>query len=173
MRTAAPSGRRIRALKEATGDVIVVATVPTFKPYGTIDEYAVKMFENGGRGIGDKGKDNGLLVVVAVEDRKVRIEVGYDLEGLIPDGYAGETIRDAIGPAFRRGEYGAGLLAGVTRLINRIGEARGVAIPDGPSSAPLEVRRRSSPWPLIFLIASCDHFTRGNAVAGALLGPRA
>ena len=47
------------------------------------------MFENGGRGIGDKGKDNGLLIVVAEDDRKVRIEVGYDLEGFIPDGYAG------------------------------------------------------------------------------------
>ena len=43
---------------------------PTFQPYGDIDEYAVKMFENGGRGIGEKGKDNGLLIVVAVDDRK-------------------------------------------------------------------------------------------------------
>ena len=59
------------------------------------------MFENGGRGIGDKGKDNGLLLLVAVDDRKVKFEIGYDLEGIIPDGYAGETIREAIAPAFR------------------------------------------------------------------------
>ena len=53
----------IRSLQQASGDVVVVATVPTFKPYGDIREYAVKMFENGGRGIGQKGKDNGLLVL--------------------------------------------------------------------------------------------------------------
>src|SRR5262245_27655181 len=52
--------RRIRALQAASGDVLVVATVPTFQPYAGIEEYAVKMFENGGRGIGQKGKDNGL-----------------------------------------------------------------------------------------------------------------
>ena len=51
------------------------------------------MFENRGRGIGQKGKDNGLLVVVAVKDREVRIEVGYDLEQFITDGFAGEVSR--------------------------------------------------------------------------------
>src|SRR4029079_298814 len=120
--------RRIRALKQATGDELVVATVPTYQPYGSIEEYAVKMFENGGRGIGEKGKDNGLLIVVARDDRKVRIEVGYDLEGLIPEGYPGKTIREAINPAFRAGNYGAGLLDATTRIINHIAEQRNVTL---------------------------------------------
>jgi uncharacterized protein len=158
--------RRIRALKEATGDVLVVATVRTFQPYGTIEEYAVKMFENGGRGVGDKGKDNGMLVVVAVDDRKVRIEVGYDLEGIIPDGYAGQTIREAITPAFRRGAYGEGLLAAATRLINRIGEARGVAIPNVPvERAPSTASGRGGrfPWSLIFwIVVMLIISSRGN-----------
>ena len=86
--------------------------MPTFQPYGDIEEYAVKMFENGGRGIGEKGKDNGLLIVVAVEDRKVGIEVGYGLEG-----FDHRRLRRADDPrgdpaAFRAGQYGAGLLAG-------------------------------------------------------------
>jgi len=51
--------RVIRALKAATGDVLVVATVPTVAPYADIREYALKLFENHGRGVGDKGKDNG------------------------------------------------------------------------------------------------------------------
>src|SRR5882762_502188 len=88
--------RRIRALHAASGDAVVVATVKTFKPYADIEEYAVMMFENGGRGIGAKGKDNGLLIVVAVDDRRVKIEVGYDLEQFITDGFAGETIRDVM-----------------------------------------------------------------------------
>jgi uncharacterized protein len=118
----------IRSLQQATGDVVVVATVPTFLPYGDIREYAVRMFENHGRGIGQKGKDNGLLILVAVEDRKVWIEVGYDLEQFITDGYAGETSRQYMAPEFRRNNYGAGLLAGTSRIIARIAEGRGVTL---------------------------------------------
>src|SRR4051812_20288227 len=81
--SAAAIDRQIRALNAASGDVVVVATIDTFAPYGDLREYAVKMFENGGRGIGAKGKDNGLLVVVAVKDRRVWTEVGYDLEQFV------------------------------------------------------------------------------------------
>ena len=156
--------QRIRALRSATGDVIVIATVPTYQPYGSIEEYAVKMFENGGRGIGDKGKDNGLLIVVAVQDRQVKIEVGYDLEGIIPDGFAGQTIREAIGPAFRQGQYGPGLVDATTRLINRIGEKRGVTIPDVPADRDTTVSRtRHFPFGVIFwIIVAIIIFSRGN-----------
>jgi len=139
--------RRIRALRDTTGDTIVIATVPTFKPYGSIDEYAVKMFENGGRGIGDKGKDNGILIVVAVEDRALRIEVGYGLEGIVPDGFAGE-VRDIIRPKFREGRYGEGLLAGTTALINRIAEGRGVVVPDVPVEPTRRASRSSGRFPI-------------------------
>jgi uncharacterized protein len=144
--------RRIRALLSASGDVVVVATVPTYQPYGDIAEYAVEMFENGGRGIGAKGKDNGLLIVVAVDDRKIKIEVGYDLEQFVTDGFAGDTIREAITPQFRSGNYGGGLLAGTTRIINRIAEQRGVTLQDVPQET---TPRRSTgfgfPWWLILI----------------------
>jgi len=156
--------RRIRALKQATGDVLVVATVPTYQPYGSIEEYAVKMFENGGRGIGEKGKDNGLLMLVAVQDRKVKIEVGYDLEGIIPDGFAGQTIREAITPAFREQRYGRGLLDGATRMINRIAEQRNVTIPDVPVTAtrPVPTIRRL-PWStIIWVVFIILILSRGN-----------
>ena len=140
--------RRIRALEQATGDVVAVATVPTFKPYGTIDEYALKMFENGGRGIGRKGKDNGALIVVAVDDRRVRVEVGYDLEEFVTDGFAGDTIRQVIAPEFRSGNYGRGLLAGTTRIINRVAERRGVTLQDVPQPRqPVQApSTRFPPW---------------------------
>jgi uncharacterized protein len=118
----------IRSLQQASGDVVVVATVDTYAPFADIREFAVKLFENHGRGIGQKGKDNGLLVVLAVKDRQVRVEVGYDLEQFITDGYAGETSRQYMVPEFRRGNYGAGLLAGVSRLIGRIADARNVTL---------------------------------------------
>jgi uncharacterized protein len=157
--------RRIRALRAATGDVVVIATVPTYQPYGDINEYAVKMFENGGRGIGDKGKDNGLLIVIAVNDRKVKIEVGYDLEQFVPDGFAGETIREAIGPAFRAGKYGAGLLAATTRIINRIADGRGVRIPDVPAERARPAPTHSQHFPfsvLLWIVFIVALLSRGN-----------
>lgn len=132
--------RVIRSLHAATGDAIVVATVRSVAPYGDIREYAVRLFENAGRGIGEKGKDNGLLVLLATEDRRVWIEVGYGLEPFITDGFAGETSRQYMVPAFRRGEYGAGLLAGVERLAGRIADARGVTI---ENVRPVRAQRRA------------------------------
>lgn len=129
--SAAEMDRRIRALQRATGDAIVVVSIESFAPYADIDEYAVKLYENHGRGIGEKGKDNGALIVVAIKDRKVRVEVGYGLEEFITDGFAGQT-RDLMTDYFRRGEYGPGLLAGVTRLINRVAERRGVTLQEVP-----------------------------------------
>jgi uncharacterized protein len=132
--------RRILELKHASGDVVVVATIDTFQPYADAAEYAVKMFENLGRGIGDKGKDNGLLVLLAVKDRRVQVEVGYDLEQFVTDGYAGEVSRNDMAPYFARGEYGPGLQAGVTRIIGRIAQGRGVTL----SSVPMPEPQRGS-----------------------------
>jgi uncharacterized protein len=159
--------RRIRSLKQTTGDVVVVATVPTYQPYADIDEYAVKMFENGGRGIGDRGRDNGLLIVVAVQDRKVRIEVGYDLEGAITDGFAGETIREFIAPQFRSGNYGRGLVAGTTRIINRIAAYRGVTLQDVPPVSTRTEREVKLPFSsmifiLLILLALMSRGGRGR-----------
>ena len=120
--------RVIRALQAASGDVIVVATVPTIAPYGDIRDYAVKMFGNRGRGIGDRDKDNGLLVLVAPTERRVWVEVGYGLEGWITDGYAGQLSRDYFTPAFREGQYGTGLVAGVTQIAARIAQGRNVSL---------------------------------------------
>lgn len=122
----------IRSLERASGDVVVVVTVDTYAPYGDIREYAVKLFENQGRGIGQRGRDNGLLVVLAVKEREVWVEVGYDVEQFITDGYAGETSRLYMVPEFRRGQYGAGLLAGVSRIASRIAEGRNVVLQGVP-----------------------------------------
>jgi uncharacterized protein len=144
---AAALDQRIRALQATTGDVIVVATVPTFAPYGSIEEYAVRLFEKAG--IGQKSKDNGLLVVLALNERRVRIEVGYGLEEFITDGFAGDTIRGAMLPEFRAGRYGEGLLAGTTRLIGRIAQKRGVMVPDVP---PVQDDTAPRPIPIFGIV---------------------
>lgn len=160
----------IRSLQQATGDVVVVATVDTFAPYGSIQEYAVKMFENHGRGIGERGRDNGLLILVAIKDRSVKFEVGYELEQFITDGFSGQTTREDIAPSFRRGEYGQGLVAATQRVINRIADGRNVTI-----QGVRPERRRSAPQPgsggslivaLIVLVMII------NVIAGRLRGRR-
>ena len=129
----------IRQLQAASGDVLIVATIKTFQPEADIASYAVKMFENHGRGIGQKGKDNGLLMLLAVDDRTVRAEVGYDLEGVVTDGYAGEVSRQVMAPYFRNGDYGGGLLAGAQAFAGRIADARGVTL----EGVPVRSRDRS------------------------------
>jgi uncharacterized protein len=125
--------RRIRALETRTKDAIAIVTVETIAPYGSIEAYALKLFEQAG--IGQKEKDNGLLIVVAKAERKTRIEVGYDLEEFITDGFAGDVIRQQFLPAFRRNAYGPGLLEGTTVIINRIAQRRGVTLDDVPKEA--------------------------------------
>ena len=135
------------ALRQASGDVIVVATVKTIAPWADARSYAVEMFENAGRGIGATGQDNGLLVLLALDERQVWIEVGYGLEPYITDGFAGETSRQTMVPRFRDGDFGGGLRAGVERLAARIAEGRGVTLPEevvpppasrrGPGSLPI------------------------------------
>lgn len=133
--------RLIRALQAASGDVVVVATVATIAPYGDAREYAVRMFENHGRGVGDSEKDNGVLVLVAVQEREVRIEVGYGLEEFITDGFSGNLTRTVIAPEFRRGDFGAGLVSGVTEIATRIAEARNVSLQG--VAAPRRPRQRA------------------------------
>jgi len=158
----------VRSLQQATGDVVVVATVETFKPYADLKSMAVKLFENHGRGIGAKGQDNGLLIVMAVKDRRVEFEVGYDLEQFITDGFAGETIRQYILPEFRQGRYGPGLLAGVSRVISRIAEARNVTLQGGrPTSRGRQPQTGSGAMLLIGLFVM---FFVLRAIASAVSG---
>ncbi len=141
-----------RALQQASGDVVVVATVQSIEPWADIREMAVKLFENGGKGIGQQDKDNGLLVLVAIKERKIWIEVGYGLEEFITDGFAGETTRDVIAPSFRQGNYGAGIVAGVSRLAGRIAERRGVTLAGVPAEQPVPRRaRRGLPSALVII----------------------
>ena len=142
-----------RSLLAASGDVLVVVTVPTIEPYADIREYAVKLFENHGRGIGEKGKDNGILILLALKERRVWIETGYGLEQWITDGFAGETSREYMTPEFRAGRYGAGLLVGAQRIAARIAQGRNVTLTG--VEIPSDTRRQRGtniPFSVLFLI---------------------
>jgi uncharacterized protein len=156
----------IRSLQETTGDVVVVATIDSLQGED-IYQYAERMFRNRGKGIGQSGKDNGLLVLVAVKDRNIKIETGYDLEQFITDGFAGETIRQEIAPRFRQGAYGPGLVAGVQRLIGRIAEGRNVSIQGAPRVRERQ-RSRSSGSGGNLIISLIVLLIVINAIAGRI-----
>ena len=85
-------------------------------------------------------------MLLAVDDRQVWVEVGYDLEGAVTDGFAGETSRQVMAPYFRQGDYGHGLLAGTSRIVERIAADRnvtvtGVRVPEPASSGRDPVSR--------------------------------
>ena len=108
----------LRALNQRTGAQIAVVTVPNIDGYTGPEEYAVDLFS--AWKIGEKGKDNGLLVLLAMKEKKVKIEVGYGLEGAITDGDCGIIIRQVMAPYFRQGQFGAGLMAGIQALAAKI-----------------------------------------------------
>jgi uncharacterized protein len=106
-----------KAHEDSTGNQIAVLTVPSIKP-DTIEDYAVKVFE--AWKLGQKGKDNGVLVIVVPQDRAMRIEVGYGLEGTLTDGTCGQIVRNVMAPAFKAGDYDGGVEAGVAAIIAKV-----------------------------------------------------
>ena len=98
---------KLVALDDSTSNQICIVTIPTLDG-GSIDDYAVNLFRSWG--IGNKKTNNGVLVLVAVNDRKIRIEVGYGLEGAIPDVTAKSIINNDLGPAFKQGNYYRGFV---------------------------------------------------------------
>jgi uncharacterized protein len=107
----------LEQLEAATGRQVVVATLPDLQGY-EIEEYGYQL----GRawGVGRKGEDDGALLIVAPNQRKVRIEVGYGLEGVLTDALSSVIIQTAILPQFRQGNYEQGVVAGTEQLVRQL-----------------------------------------------------
>ncbi|MFM2417698.1 MAG: hypothetical protein RL385_2421 [Pseudomonadota bacterium] len=113
---------KLKSHEEATGQQFVLLTVQSLAG-DSLEDFSMRVVE--AWKLGQKKEDNGLLMLVIPGDRKVRIEVGYGLEGAVPDAFASRIIRDVLGPAFRRGEFAEGVDKGFDLLMAR---ARGEAV---------------------------------------------
>lgn len=122
---------RCRSLRAKTGAGFVIVILNSLEG-GQIDDFTNKLFKQWG--VGQQGKDNGLLLVVALRDRKARLEVGYGLEPILPDALAGRILDEQLFPAFKQQRYGDGLQAAVQRAAELI--ERG-------EPAPKEARQKS------------------------------
>jgi uncharacterized protein len=109
--------QRLAAFEAAKGSQIAVLIVPSTRPEG-IEQYAIRVVESWR--LGRKGVDDGVLLLVAKDDRVVRIEVGYGLEGVIPDAVAKRIIEERIVPRLHTGDFYGGLVAGVEAIIDRV-----------------------------------------------------
>ncbi len=128
---------QLQAHEQKTTNQVAVLTVPTIHGE-SVEEYAVRVLEQWK--LGGKGKDNGVLVVVVPQDRRMRIEVGYGLEGMLTDAAASRIIRDVMTPRFRRGDYDGGISQGVGAILAHL---EGKTAASGAENTPLVQARQS------------------------------
>ncbi len=134
------------AVKQATGAELAFVTVRTLNGE-PIEDVANDLFHDWG--IGRKGEDDGALLLLVIDDRKSRLEVGGGLGGIIPDGMAG-LLLDDMRPALRQGQYGPALLVAAEHLGSTIAQSKGVKIPAPTMAVHIQRSPRDSiPWPLI------------------------
>jgi len=115
----------IAAVREQTRAEIAVVTVQSISPYATIEDFGIALADAWKVGSSD---DAGVILMVALSERMFRIEVGYGLEGAIPDGKAGAIRDNYVLPDLREGNYGAGLLNGVAAVALEIADEYGVTL---------------------------------------------
>jgi uncharacterized protein len=147
----------LKAERDSTSNQIAVLTVPSLEGED-IDGYSIRVTDEWK--LGKKDTDNGVLLLIAVQDRKVRIEVGLGLEGVLTDALSSRIIRNEIAPHFRQGDNDGGVRAGVLSIIQAI---KGQYVNnDGPRK-----KRSRSPWStLIFVIIMIIIMSRRNKGGG-------
>ena len=159
--------------EQRKGAQIAVLMVPTTQPE-TVEQYAVRVQESWK--LGRKGIDDGVLLVVAKNDRRLHIEVGYGLEGILPDAIAKRIIDDDITPRFKEGDFYGGIRAGVDRMMRVV---EGEKLPPPAARAHPKAQGISLDWvlPLLFgaviggaiLRAIFGRFL-GSSIAGGVVG---
>jgi uncharacterized protein len=130
--------------ERATGEQVVVVTLHSLQGY-TIEDYGYQLGRHWG--IGQKGVNNGALLIVAPKEHKVRIEVGYGLEGTLTDAISSTIIQNYILPSFKRGDYSSGVLAGTTSILSVLG---GNSLSPPPAPQPLTFWQ--GPWEIVFML---------------------
>lgn len=130
---------------EKTGNQFLVITVPSLEN-GDLVDFTEKLFALNKPG--QKGVDNGLILFIAINERKIRFEVGYGLEEKLPDGKAGAIIREDIAPYFKAGDYYSGIMAGVNSAISAMTPGYQMS-----SAEPRQAPKKDSAFPAAFLVA--------------------
>ena len=162
-------------LEQATGVQMALVTIDSLDGQ-PIEDFANDLFQKWG--VGHKGQNDGLMLLLAIKDRKSRVEVGYGLEPILPDGFVGDVIVD-MRPLLQQGQYGAAILQGAESMGSRVAAAKHVTLDfqmQRPQPPP-ESHGEGIPWPLIVIgiVILILLFRRGGGsgsgcLTGLLLG---
>jgi len=123
--------RYLRELEQKTTAQVAILTIKSLKGQ-SLEDFSITIAHDKWK-LGQKGKDNGVLVLVALDDKKYRIEVGYGLEGILPDSLVGGIGRQYLVPDFRKGDYSSGIYAAALVIANQIANDAGVTISGLPA----------------------------------------
>ena len=168
---------KLKGLEDATSDQMVVVTVDSLQGQ-EISDYGYQLGRHWGIGQngsvtnaqGQKYKDNGVILIVAPNERKVRIEVGYGLEPVITDALSSLIINRAILPKFKTGDYEGGIVAGSDAIIQQLSIDRKVAIAKAQAASTHQDSRSNAPiWVFIVIFIVIMIFTRGSFLPWLLL----
>ena len=144
----------LQELEQKTGAQYIILTVKTTEGV-PIQQFSIGLTDKWK--LGQKGKDNGMLFVLAAADRKYWFNTGYGLEGFVTDQYCGQIGRDVLVPFLKKGDYGKGIYQANLQIVQRIAKQSGVVLPGMPKlkSVPGGLRRRGLPCgalPLLLLM---------------------
>jgi uncharacterized protein len=143
--TATELNQTLEQFERDASSQIVVAVYPKMESDSSIEDYTIRVAQSWG--VGQKNKNNGAVLFVFVQDRKMYIQVGYGLEGALPDALAKQIIENEIKPHFRSGDFDGGLRAGVSAILAATkGEYTGTGQTVADQFAS---HRMPIPWPLI------------------------
>ena len=134
--------QKLEAYERGSGHQLALLTIPSLEG-DSLEDFSIRVVEDWK--LGKKGKDDGILILVSRDDRKMRIEVGYGLEGDVPDAIASRIIREVMQPAFRRGDFYGGLNQAFDYLMRAAG-GESVTIPQH------RVERQGAPASLFMLL---------------------
>ena len=162
---------RLAAFEKETGHQIAVLTIPSLEG-DPLEDFSIRVAESWK--IGQKGFDNGAILLVAQKERKLRIEVGYGLEGVLPDAIANRIIREVIVPRLRENDYSGGIEAGVNAILQ---VTKGETLPQRTQvPRPQATSRLSSAMNILIITAMLALFigmTRRRIAGGAFGGAAA
>jgi uncharacterized protein len=143
----------LRELEQKTTAQMAILTVKSLEGQ-SIEDFSITVAHDKWK-LGQKGKDNGVLLVVALQDRKYRIEIGYGLEGVLPDSLVGSIGRDNLAPYFKKGDYSNGIYEASLAIAKEIADDAGVKISDMPLvKKAYQVKRKEKSTGLIGIIGS-------------------
>ena len=162
---------RLAAFERETGHQIAVLTIPSLQG-DALESFSIRVAE--AWKIGQKGFDNGAILLIVRDDRKLRIEVGYGLEGVLPDAIANRIISEVIVPRFRENDYAGGIEAGVNAILQ---VTKGEPLPEGArkstkgaSRAPSLLTTLTITAILALFIGMMQRRLVGGAFGGAAAG---